>query len=508
MDISKYLAGTKLDNQAREPLYLQLARLIERKIMNNELLPGAKLPPERELATLLEVSRTTTINAYRYLEQQGLVRTKVGSGTYVSDLSPHRAQEATGVPWPQLFIPYTQSPYSSILRELVANPVGSDNISLATGMPDPLLYPLGKFQSLLNNQISSLNLADLGYIPTEGYTPLRNTLAGYLKDKQIHVTSENLMVLSGAQQGLYLLSKTLLTPGDYVVVESPTYIGAIQLFQSAGARLLNLPTSEHFPLALLEDYLIRYRPKLLYLIPTFQNPTGRVLPEYQRRELLQLAARNRLVIVEDDPYSELYYGEMPPPPLKALDNYDGVVYLGTFSKILFPGLRTGFIAANPSLINRLALEKQYVDLHSNNLTQWLLHLYLEQGNLSEHLSLMRKEYKNRRDTLARVTQRLCGNSLLFDLPQGGFYLWCNLAQPLSATKLLHEATKAGVSFVPGQAFYSTINGDRELRLCFATHQENVLVEGIKKLSKILAQILRGKNNNGRANSFSPVRPII
>ncbi|MDO7785660.1 MocR-like pyridoxine biosynthesis transcription factor PdxR [Desulforamulus aquiferis] len=507
MDISKYLAGTKLNPLAKEPLYLQLANLIEVKIKNHEIQPGTKLPPERELASLLDVSRTTTINAYRHLEHRGFVKTRVGSGTYVSDPLAEMGSERPGIPWPQLFIPYNQSPFSSILRELVANPLGLESISLGTGMPDPKLYPLKIFQSLMESELNALNLADLGYIPTEGYTPLRQTLAVYLRNKGINVTAENVMILSGAQQGLYLITKTILVPGDYVVVESPTYIGAIQQFQNAGARLLTLPCSEHFPLALLEDYLIRYRPKLLYLIPTFKNPSGRVIPEHQRRELLQLAARHRLVILEDDPYSELYYQDAPPPSLKALDNYDGVAYLGTFSKILFPGLRTGFIAANPSLINRLALEKQYVDLHSNNLTQWLVQLFLEQGNLSDHLAMVRKEYKKRRDTLVRVTQRLCGDNLTFLPPQGGFYLWCRLTKNTSSTKLLHEATKNGISFVPGQAFYPTLEGDQELRLCFATHDETVLIEGVKRLAKSFSQIHKKGKYTGSAISSS-VHPII
>lgn len=506
MDISKYLAGSKLDPKAG-PLYLQITELIAGKILNNALPAGTKLPPERELAVLFGVSRTTAINAYRHLEQQGMVKTKAGSGTYVSEVFPGTPDQSSGIPWPQLFTPYSQSPFTSTLRELVSNPISNNNISLATGMPDPAFYPIDQLQSLFNRFSNRTDRADFGYISTEGYTPLRQSIAGYLASMGIKTSPENLMILSGAQQGLYLISKVLLSPGDYVVVESPTYLGAIQLFQAAGARLLTLPVSDSSSLSLLEDYLIRYRPKLLYTIPTFHNPTGHLLPEHQRKELLQLAARHRMVILEDDPYSELYFGEQPPLSLKALDPYEGVIYLGTFSKMLMPGLRTGFLAAHPSLINRLAMEKQYNDLHSNNISQWLIHLLLQEETLELHLNFVRQEYKKRRDTLVKAIRRYCGDDLQFELPEGGFFIWCKLQPPIPTSKLLHETIKNGMSFVPGEAFYTTPAGDRELRLCFATHPENLLSEGVRRLARALDQL-----NKRRKNESAPIhqayRPII
>ncbi|AEG58854.1 PLP-dependent aminotransferase family protein [Desulforamulus ruminis] len=505
MDLSKYLAGARLDPKTGA-LYLQISELISGKILNNALPAGTKLPPERELASLFGVSRTTAINAYRHLEQQGMVKTRVGSGTYVAEIFPGTPGQSPGIPWPQLFTPYAQTSFTSTLRELVSNPISSNNISLATGMPDPAFYPVDQLQSLLNDFLHRTDRADFGYIPTEGYTPLRQSLVPYLTKKGINASLENLTVLSGAQQGLYLICKILLSPGDFVVVESPTYLGAIQLFQAAGARLLTLPVSGTFPLSLLEDYLIRYRPKLLYTIPTFHNPTGRLLPENQRKELLQLASRHRMVVLEDDPYSELFYGEPSPPSLKALDPNGGVIYLGTFSKILLPGLRTGFLVAHPSLVNRLAIEKQYNDLHSNNLSQWLVHLLLEEGLLDNHLKFVRREYKKRRDALARAIRRYCGEHLQFDLPEGGFYIWCKLNADVPSSKLLHESIKAGVSFVPGEAFHATPTEGREFRLCFATHPEALLTEGVRRLSKSLDQL--SKNGRNRTTPTASYRPII
>jgi len=506
MDVSKYLAGLKLDASTGKPLYLQIALLIAGKIRDQVLPAGTKLPPERELAGLFAVSRTTAINAYRQLELRGLIKTKVGSGTYVAESSDAATEAPPGVPWPQLFASHPQTSLSSILRELVSAPA-ADIVSLAVGMPDPAFYPLDTFTDLFNKHKKQLKQADFGYIPTEGYAPLRRSVAEMLSQKGISVTEDNVMILSGAQQGIYLLSKVLLEPGDYVVTESPTFIGAIQAFQAAGARVLSLPVTGNLPLSLLEDYLIRYRPKMLYLMPAFQNPSGRILSLQERQSLLHLAARHRLAIIEDDPYGELYYGEEPPPALKALDPYGGVVYLGTFSKNLSPGLRTGYIAAPPVLINRLALKKQYVDLHSNNIAQWLVHMFLEGGYLADHLSLVRREYKKRRDTMAKALRRFCGDAIDFALPDGGFYFWCKMSQSGTVRRLLHEAAKKGVSFVPGEAFCTIPAQDKEFRLCFVTHNETILVEGIQRLAKALALVTKSKRNEND-HAFTSAPPII
>ena len=506
MDISKCLLEHKLDTSSNIPLYLQLAEIISDKITGQVFPAGTKLPPERVLARMFSVSRTTAINAYRHLEQQGTVNTRVGSGTYVAGQHSDTGTSATRVPWAQLFTPYPQTPLSSILRELVSPPA-ADMISLSAGIGDSALYPVGTFTNLLNEHIQHVGRADFGHIPTEGYDPLRQSVAAMLAAKGIPTKKDNVMILAGSQQGLYLLSKILLEPGDCVIIEASSFIGAIQVFQASGARVLSLPPDDRFPLAALEDYLVRYRPKMLYLIPTFHNPTGRTMSLEERRDLLQLAARHRLIIVEDDPYSDLYYDWEPPPSLKALDTYGGVVYLSTFSKILFSGLRIGYISASPILINRLALEKQYIDLHSNNISQWMVHLFLEAGNLDSHLTLLRREYKKRRDHTAKALRRFCGKYLDFSVPDGGFYFWCKIKQSGTSRRLLHEATKTGVSFVPGEAFYTTATPDKEFRLCFTTRNQTVLHEGIRRLAKAIAQTA---NNKGNEDSllFTPVSPII
>lgn len=484
MDITKILSSIRPDPASQAPLYLQIANTIDSLIREAALSSGDKLPPERELARLLGVSRTTAINAYSVLEERGLTTTRVGSGTYINDLSFVK-HPVSVMPWEQIFTPQSKSPLSSLLRSLIAAPTAYNTISLAAGMPDPALYPRSVIEKLTAD-VPPLDMVDLGYIPAEGYLPLRRSLAAWQQKLGQPVSPDNLLVVSGSQQGLYLSIKVLVEPRDYVIVESPTYLGAIQILEAAGARILCLPDTPSLDFEVLEDYLVRYRPKLFYTIPTFQNPTGRVMPLKDRQELLRLAARHRLVIIEDDPYSHLYYDHQPPPPLKQLDPYGGVISLGTFSKILIPGLRIGWVSASPQVINRLAQEKQYVDLHSNNLSQRILQLCLEEDYLSQHLKQIRSEYKKRRDALAASLRRYCGNHMSFDMPAGGFYLWCLLKPAFSSTELLRRAAALGVSFVPGEAFYANKYNVNKIRLSFSTHDEEVLTQGGKLLGRVFA----------------------
>jgi len=488
MDISIFSLG-QLDPASSQPMYLQIAENIAAGIRDRKIPPNAKLPPERQLAIHYGVSRTTAINTYRKLEEWDLVLTKIGSGTYVTGGSGEAAM--LPMPWQQLLVPHLKGPLAGILRELLSADLSGKTISMATGTPDPTIYPATTFNDLLNCRNADLTNADLGHISTEGYLPLRTQLAALQNQKGGNATADNIAVVSGSQQGLYLLAKIFINPGDYVVVEAPTYLCAIPTFQAAGARILSLPAPGPLQLDLLEDYIIRHRPKLLYIMPTYQNPSGRTINLSERQALLALAAKHRLIIIEDDPYSDFHYDQQPPPSLKTLDSYGGVIYLSTFSKTLFPGLRIGWVVASEAVITRLALEKQYVDLHSANLSQWQLNEFLRRGSFAGHLDAIRGEYQKRRDATATALRRYCGDSLTFFVPAGGFYFWCKLTHPSATSRqLLQEATRLGVSFVPGEAFYSDREESRDFRLCFATNPSSVLQEGIKRLAKALSSLTK------------------
>lgn len=489
MDITNIIQGLTILPAANMPLYLQLANALQAKIISMEIPRGTRLPPERELARLLDVSRTTTLHAYRHLEQQGLIISRRGSGTYVNG-PPENLPAENRMHWQQIFAPPYKSPFSSLLRTLISPPLADDTISLGAGMPDPSFYPLDELRQAAEAAQPAILPQQYGYLSTEGYFPLRQSLAAWQKQFGHTGTPDQYLIVSGSQQGLYLIVKTLIEPQDYVILEAPAYMGAIQSMEAAGARLLTLPTGKKLDFSLLEDYLIRYRPKLFYTVPTFHNPTGWVLSLEERKKLLELASRYRLVIIEDDPYSLLYYDQLPPPSLKSLDTYGGVIRLGTFSKILLPGLRLGWVEADQAVIDRLAQEKQHVDLHCNNLSQLLLTPCLQSGLIDRHLRQIRREYKLRRDAMIQALRQYCSPYMEFTVPQGGFYIWCRLKSDIKAAELMQRAAVHGVSFVPGIAFYTSgaASNDNEIRLCFSAHAPEILREGIRRIGKLLAQI--------------------
>ncbi|WDV45339.1 PLP-dependent aminotransferase family protein [Clostridiaceae bacterium M8S5] len=498
MDISKMIINKKLNKKS--PLYMQIAKIIIDKIDDSFLKEGDKLPSERELATLFKVSRTTTINAYRYLEKNGYVNTKTGSGTYVIKENNQKNQLKHKIQWDEFFRPYGQLSMSSLMTEIINSSMMLDRISLDAGMPDPELYPLDKFKQLFCENMKYFKGQDFGYMSIEGLSGLRQNIAQMLVEKQIKAKYDNIMITSGSQQGIYLISKVLIEPGDYVVIEAPTYIGVIPVLKAAGARILSLPIKNESRLDILKDYIVRYRPKFIYTIPTYQNPSGNVMSKKQRKELIELAINNRLLIIEDDPYSDFYYDEKPPVSLKATSNYEGIIYISTFSKIIMPGLRLGYIVAHPTLISRVAMEKQYTDLHSNNLSQLLLNLYLKEGELTKHLEVVRKIYKKRRDIMARHITKSLNEYLDFSLPKGGFYIWGKILAPINSRKLLHEALNVGVSFIPGDAFYDIPTQGKELRLCFVSNSEDKIKESVVRLSRAFSSIIKkdriiNKDNN-------------
>jgi len=501
MDISKLFVNVKLNDTT--PYYLQIASLIKDKINDGSLTANEKLPSERELALLFRVSRTTAINTYRHLESNNLVSIKKGSGTYVSDNRSHASESSREMLWPQVLRPGAPTPMASIMSELLVSNVPADKISLDAGMPDPDFYPIDIFLKLYNEGFTGLKPQDFGHIPVQGYEPLRKTVADRAFNAGIGCSPDQVTILAGSQQGIYLSARALIEAGDYVVVQSPTYLGAIHVFQSMGARILSLPEGNSFPLEILEDYLTRYRPKLFYCVPTFQNPNGAVISTSDRKELIRLAARYRLVILEDDPYSSYYYEESPPPSLKSLDDYGGVIYMSTYSKIIMPGLRLGYMIAHPSFINSVILEKQYIDLHSNNIGQWLVDSFIRKGYLDAHLEKMRGIYKKRRDIMFEALSNILSDRLTFQKPEGGFYLWCRINGNIPAKKLLQEALKEGVSFIPGEVFYAAPEEKSELRLCFSRQNENKLLQGISRLKKA-AKRLDKSRYTAAGNEIMPI----
>jgi DNA-binding transcriptional MocR family regulator len=471
------LATLKLSRAPGDNLYAQLVNALEGAIEQGELAPGARLPSERELAGILKLSRTTTTNAYRELESRGLLRRHVGRGTFVC-----ATPEPDEVPfaWRGKVSAAALRSANPTLRNLVRDAVNPAVISLSLGGPALECFPLAEYQRISDRILRSAPHAVLGHGPVEGQPKLRRALA-----ERVGARPENVLVMTGSQQGLDLLSKCLVDPGDAVIIDRPCYLGAIQTFRAAGAKLVGWDI-RRADLSELEDLFVRYRPKMMYTNPTFQNPTGHTLSLNDRRELLKLVARYRIPVIEDDTYRELYLDAPPPPSLRQLDEYNVVIYLSTFSKTLAPGLRLGWIAANDVIVDQLSLLKQNTDVYSPNLTQLVIAEMLTSGLFDEHLGRVREEHGRRRSALVGALERIAPQrSFTFNRPKGGMYVWIALGKGMTTARLLPQAKAMGMVFASGELFYSEEAGSHHLRLCFSSRPVDQLREAAKRLGKAL-----------------------
>ena len=459
------------------PLYAHLVSLLESAIARGDLPSGSRLPPERELAARLRISRTTVVSAYRELESKGLLRGYVGRGTFVC-----AAPEPSGTPfaWRGKIASAALRSSDPTMRDAIRHSADARLLSLAAGEPAIDRFPTEAFQRAIDQVLKKDARATWRHGPTEGQPALREAIAD-----RFRVPAESVLVIAGAQQGLDLLARCLIDPGDAVIIDRPGYLGAIQSFRAAGAKLIGWDVLRA-DIDELEDLLVRYRPKLIYTNPTFQNPTGITMPIRMRRELLKLAERYRVPIVEDGTYRELYFNEAPPPSLHELDAQNLVIHLNSFSKVLAPGLRLGWLCATPSIVEQIALIKQRLDPHTQNLVQFAMARLLRDGSFDSHLKTLRAEHARRcGQMLTAIQHHVPAGGLRFARPQGGLYLWCRVARGVNARALLQQALIQGVAFVPGDAFYADPAGESELRLCFSSVLPSTMDEAVIKLAAAL-----------------------
>ena len=494
-----------IDRDSSEPIFRQIVREIRGFIRSGSLPEGFRLPPERRLADALGVNRSTIFNAYRELKALGLVDAHVGRGTAVLR-APAPIPGAIGVPWRQLFRESVARSHDPIIADLLALTERQDVISFSIGLPAPELLPLDIFAEYTAELIREVGAPLLLHCPTEGHTPLRETLAQWVAARGIRSRASEVLVVSGSQQGLDLVARIFIDPGDVVVVEEPTYIGALQSFRVAGAKIIGIPVDKDgMRTDILASILERERPKLIYTLPTYQNPSGAVMSVERRRHLLELASRWHVPILEDDPYSELRYEGEPLPSLKALDDNDLVLYQSTFSKALFPGLRIGYLVVPPVVLRQLALAKQGADLHANSFSQYLLERFVRDGHFAAHIENSKRAYRRRRDRMVAALRRDPSIGLDFDVPTGGFYIWCRLPEGVEQSALLANAAARGVVFLPGRACYPTEPTENCLRLNFSHASEEDIDVGIERfLEAVREAMVHGHAERPDGATTSPV----
>ena len=398
--------------------------------------------------------------------------------------------------WTSRYAQRTKGIKSSAIRELLKFTQRPEVISFAGGLPAPEVFPAERFQGACQKVLQEKPHLALQYGATEGYEPLREMVARHIARYGIKAKSENVLITSGSQQALDLIGKLLINPGDRVLVEAPTYLGAVQAFNVYGADYVSVPSdNDGLRSDLLEDPL-RSGPKFMYVLPNFQNPGGTTLSEGRRHELVLLADKYGIPIVEDDPYGQLRYEGEHLTPLVVLDRENlrrdqgysigNVLYLSTFSKTLAPGLRLGWIVAPPDVIARLVQLKQGADLHSSTFVQMVAYEVARDNFLDEHVKLIRSVYRERRDVMLDALSRYFPPEVTWTKPMGGLFLWVTLPQGADADKLLEAAVRENVAFVPGDCFYApnghSDEGRRHMRLNFSAAAPDQIREGIRRLS--------------------------
>lgn len=483
-----------IDKQISIPIYLQIKNQIK-EMIHLEILPkGFILPAERKLANTLGVSRSTIVKAYEELKSLGLIESHIGKETRVSipveNITQSEKSRIIPLSWYQSFAASIAPINEHTIKDIINMLEYNDIISFAAGIADPELYPIDIINKIQEKAWKSSGRYMLTHSSVEGYYPLRESISELLKLKHISVSPKEIMILSGSQQGIDFVARTFLTPGDVVFVEEPTFMGAIQLFNLTGAKIIGVPMDEEgIKTDILEILLNKYKPKFIYTLPTFQNPSGKVMSLKRRYELLELAYKYQIPIVEDDPYGEIRYEGIPILPLKALDKHDYVIYLSTFSKVLFSGMRVGWVAASPQVIKKFSMIKQITDLHANAPSQYILDSFLREGYYTNHINLICKEYNLKRNTMINALK----NSKLdidFDVPEGGYYIWCSIPKEISQTKLWVNLLKEGIIYTPGNLFYPTENSEKNyIRLNFTFENTDKIHIGINKLLDILRKML-------------------
>jgi DNA-binding transcriptional MocR family regulator len=507
-----------IDRDSRNPLYEQVKGALQRLIVDGVLNPGDELPASRVLARDLSLNRGTITAAYDELVADGLLYRHVGRGTFVANrdqltsvlgtAKPVNRAAAGSIRWPEL---YAHDPLKDVdpLSPQIARWAQRDGmISFAGGVPDSSLFPTDEFRLALNRALKEEGPRLLMYGTTAGHRPFIEFLRHYLVERGVGATPDEILIVNGSQQGIDLIARTLVAPGDSILVEDPTYYGALNLFRTLRARIIPVPVDDHgLNVDALERILTHERPKFLYTMPTFQNPTGVSMSLERRRRLVRLCADRNLPVLEDDFDGDLLYDGDNIPPLKGLPEGRDVIYTGTFSKMLFPGIRLGWVVAPAQVIERLAAAKQAADLSTSLLFQAAMVRFAQGKRLQRHAAEVCAEYRKRRDALLVVLQKEMPEGVHWTRPAGGFSLVVKLPPGMDSGEVLTHAADLGVIYQPGRVF--SLSGEKGLlRLSFGNSRVDQINEGVRRLAKAVRdEIQRNQKASTRRLAVAGAPPV-
>lgn len=464
------------------PLHQQIYDFLKKKIINSEWTIGTKIPPQRELAKRFQVNRSTIVIALEELAADGLIEAKVGSGTKVINNTWSLLASTPPPDWISYVKSGIHKPNINIIQEINKAEANPNMIRLGTGELSPDLLPNKKMGKIL--QIDNAQSLSLGYSEPKGSLSLRKTLSEYLKSKGIEAAPESILIVSGGLQALQLISIGLLRRGATILHETPSYLNSVHVFQSAGMNLLGIP---------LDDEGIRYdsigrlkrqhNAALLYTIPTFHNPTGTLMSDRRRSELLKVCQKESIPIIEDDVYGDLWFDDPLPKPLKANDSQGNVLYIGSMSKTLSPGLRIGWIVGPEPVIERLADIKMQTDYGSSSLSQYAVEKWLQSGLYEDFLKDIKLELKFRRDFTIQILRKYFSEIATWSVPQGGFYIWLKLHSGVSTRKLFDLALREGILLNPGSVYDK--NDEQHLRISYSYASIDQLEKGLIDLALLI-----------------------
>ncbi|PGS48822.1 PLP-dependent aminotransferase family protein [Bacillus sp. AFS041924] len=467
------------------PIHKQITDYIKEKISNGEWTVGYRLPPQRTLAKELGVNRSTIVTAYDELIADGLIEGKSGSGTRVVNNTWNLLATTPPPDWNSYVKVGTHKPNLPTIQEINQAEFIPNIIRLGTGELSPNLIPSASmkkiFHQLANSEIS------YGYEEPKGLLSLREQISNYLSTIGISASPSSILIVSGALQALQLISVGLLHRDSTVLTEKPSYLQSINVFQSAGMRLVGIPMDKDgIQTNLIQQYNKQQKAALFYTIPSFHNPTGTLMTAKRRQQLLDICQQEQLPLIEDDVYRELWFDESPPKPIKSFDKNGLVLYLGSLSKSLSPGLRIGWIVGPEPVVEHLADIKMQTDYGSSSLSQWAAVEWFSSGLYYKHIKEVREQLKIRRDfTLTRLNKYF-SNIAVWQKPTGGFYIWLRLLPSLSMRKLFEIALSEGILLNPGNVYDH--QSEQYLRISYSFASLLDIDDGLKRLAKIIKSI--------------------
>ncbi|MGA2503543.1 MAG: PLP-dependent aminotransferase family protein [Anaerolineales bacterium] len=401
-------------------------------------------------------------------------------------------------PWEYRYANRTQRMGSSVIRELLKLTEQPDIISFGGGLPAPEVFPIKQFQAACNYVLENEGPQSLQYSTTEGYRPLREMIARHTGRYSVEITPDNILITSGSQQALDFLGRVFINQGDHIVVESPTYVGALQAWNAYGAQYIAVPSDENGMVVDKLEEALRIGPKFIYVLPNFQNPSGTTLSRERRKKLVELADQYGVPIVEDDPYGQLRFEGEHLPSLVWLDSqfrgddgcYTGnVIYLSTFSKLLAPGIRLAWVIAPEQVIRKLVQSKQAADLNTAAFNQMVAYEVGKGGFLDEHVKYIRQVYKERRDVMLETMEEIFPHEVRWTKPEGGMFLWGIMPEWMDAAEVFKIAIQRKVAFVPGASFHPNGGGDNTMRINFSYSNPDLIREGMTRLGTLLKELV-------------------